>query len=1032
MRWNELRFVIAGATATVAQGSPAGLLRNLDHATRMEAGLSKGPVRYSTFPLDDQNGERATSGCGVYPQIETAALVMTASSYDTHIGEGIDLYAKNEFACLSGGPGGENVIQPQTAIIHGIALAPADYARMAAAGSSLVWSPRTNIRLYGDTARVAEAARLQVPIALGTDWALSGSMNLLRELKCADSFNRIYQAGFFSDEQLWLMATREAAAAASMDDVLGVLATGHLGDIAIFDGAQHADHRAIIDGEPKDVVLVVRGGKALYGDAVVVEALRGAGICDALDVCGGRKEVCLDELTSPAVHLTDLQSMTAGSYPLVFCGTPMNEPTCVPSRPVSVAGSTIYTGAPAAGDMDGDGIPDGMDNCPNVFNPIRPMDGGMQPDTDGDGLGDACDPCPLDANTTQCGNPLADVDGDGIANANDNCPTVANPNQADADGDGKGDACDECPNLANPGVLGCPATIYQIKDGTFAPGVQVTLSDVLVTGRSSGNGFFVQTKSGDANFAGVAHSGIFVAGDSFTASVGQRLTLTARVASEAGHVFLRNPFMTSTASNVAAPAPVTESSPGVPLAAADLALGGSQADALQGVVVSLSNVTVTAVNPPHEFTVNGVLHVSDLMFRATPTVGSGFTTLTGILDFRAADTKLEPRSATDTGAALSLSSFGPSGYARVGRSGAPTFPTALTVGLSQAAPSDTFVAISSSDATALAVAGGGVTVPNGQSSATVLIDSLAMSADVTLTAQLGGEMLQAHVQVLGTTEGGTQLVSLSPATATIVPGGTVQYSVALDLPAAGDTTVNLAVTPSNAGTLPAIVIVPADRLSATFAYTDGSAVSSAVVRATLGSTVQSASVNALASNARLVINEVDYDQPGSDTAEFIELYNGTGAAVSLTNLSLVFINGSNNAEYLRVNLDSAGSLPAGGYLVVADSAVAVAGGALVLRFATASNSIQNGAPDGVALINPQTQAVLDSLSYTGAITSATLTGFSSPVNLVEGTSLPTIGLADSGTVAGSLSRLPSGTDTDNTVNDWHFTTTPTPGAANVP
>ena len=32
-----------------------------------------------------------------------------------------------------------------------------------------------------------------------------------------------------------------------------------------------------------------------------------------------------------------------------------------------------------------------------VFNPIRPMDDGVQADADSDGRGDACDKCPLDA-----------------------------------------------------------------------------------------------------------------------------------------------------------------------------------------------------------------------------------------------------------------------------------------------------------------------------------------------------------------------------------------------------------------------------------------------------------------------------------------------------------------------------------------------------------------------------------------------------------------------------------------------------------
>jgi hypothetical protein len=38
-----------------------------------------------------------------------------------------------------------------------------------------------------------------------------------------------------------------------------------------------------------------------------------------------------------------------------------------------------------------------------------------------------------------------DADGDGAGDDVDNCPGVPNPDQADGDGDGLGDACDACP-----------------------------------------------------------------------------------------------------------------------------------------------------------------------------------------------------------------------------------------------------------------------------------------------------------------------------------------------------------------------------------------------------------------------------------------------------------------------------------------------------------------------------------------------------------------------------------------------------------
>jgi hypothetical protein len=89
-------------------------------------------------------------------------------------------------------------------------------------------------------------------------------------------------------------------------------------------------------------------------------------------------------------------------------------------------------------DTDKDGVPDAVDNCPNVANP-------GQADSDKDGVGDACDNCPNAANPGQ-----ADTDKDGLGDACDNCPDMPNPAQVDTDKDGVGDACDNCPSKPNP------------------------------------------------------------------------------------------------------------------------------------------------------------------------------------------------------------------------------------------------------------------------------------------------------------------------------------------------------------------------------------------------------------------------------------------------------------------------------------------------------------------------------------------------------------------------------------------------------
>jgi hypothetical protein len=176
-----------------------------------------------------------------------------------------------------------------------------------------------------------------------------------------------------------------------------------------------------------------------------------------------------------------------------------------------------------------------------------------------------------------------------------------------------------------------------------------------------------------------------------------------------------------------------------------------------------------------------------------------------------------------------------------------------------------------------------------------------------------------------------------------------------------------------------------------------------------------------------MLNEVDYDNPGSDTREFVELYNGSAAAVDLAGMAVVFINGSGGAEYLRVALS--GTLPPGGFAVVGSAMVTVPMG--VPRFMLGTDAIQNGSPDGVALVDTRALTLIDALSYEGPIRMATIMGFPGAVDLVEGTALGT-SVADSNTVEASLCRIPSGTDTDDAAMDWRLVTRPTPGAPNAP
>ncbi|MCK6544926.1 lamin tail domain-containing protein [Myxococcota bacterium] len=185
----------------------------------------------------------------------------------------------------------------------------------------------------------------------------------------------------------------------------------------------------------------------------------------------------------------------------------------------------------------------------------------------------------------------------------------------------------------------------------------------------------------------------------------------------------------------------------------------------------------------------------------------------------------------------------------------------------------------------------------------------------------------------------------------------------------------------------------------------------------------------------LVINEVDYDNVGTDNAEYIEIFNGTASTVSLANLELRFVNGAagsgSGVQYRAQALAAAGSLAPGQYLVVASTNVTVDPAALVIRFTATTDNIQNGGtgttgPDAVGLFDASNGTAIDMLSYEGSLTAGIVTGLGT-YNFVEGTATTA---TDNSTTVAVLVRSPNGRDTNDASADWAVATALTPGSAN--
>jgi 5-methylthioadenosine/S-adenosylhomocysteine deaminase len=207
--------------------------------------------------------------------------------YILHLSEGTDDRARAHFLALQM-PGDEWALHKSLAGIHAVGLHAEDFPILARFETSMVWSPLSNLLLYGETAKVKAAKKAKVKIGIGSDWAPSGSKNLLGELKVARVVSEAND-GAFTDRDIVAMATRTAAEILKWDKELGSLESGKRPDLLVVDGTDGDPYEHLLKATEADVALVVVAGTPRYGKRSLVTRLGGEGLEDI--TVGGRKRV---------------------------------------------------------------------------------------------------------------------------------------------------------------------------------------------------------------------------------------------------------------------------------------------------------------------------------------------------------------------------------------------------------------------------------------------------------------------------------------------------------------------------------------------------------------------------------------------------------------------------------------------------------------------------------------------------------------------------------------------------------------------
>ncbi|MDO9469588.1 MAG: amidohydrolase family protein [Nitrosomonas sp.] len=186
-----------------------------------------------------------------------------ATCFLLHLSEGVDETANKHFQSLRIADE-KWAINQQLAGIHCAGLKEKDFDILGKEKGAMIWSPMSNLLLYGETAKIKAAKEAGVRIGIGSDWSPSGSKNLLGELKVARLVSQA-MGSVFSDRDILAMATRNAASILQWDAVLGSLEAGKRADLVVISQESGDPYESILQAKETAIRLVMIHGVARYG-----------------------------------------------------------------------------------------------------------------------------------------------------------------------------------------------------------------------------------------------------------------------------------------------------------------------------------------------------------------------------------------------------------------------------------------------------------------------------------------------------------------------------------------------------------------------------------------------------------------------------------------------------------------------------------------------------------------------------------------------------------------------------------------------
>lgn len=217
-------------------------------------------------------------------EIEHKRAVKNKWPFITHLAEGFD----EESMCGVEELERLKVLDNHCLLIHCIGFSDEDIKKTAKAGASVSWCGHSNMLMFNVTAKVRKMFKAGVNVTIGTDSSASGSANLLAEIKYDRELYRKLYGEELPAKKIFEMITINSAKAFWMQDRIGSLEEGKLGDILLLKAKNEDPYENLVNASMQDIELLVLAGRPVYGEQRFLDIFGG-------ELPGGYTQIKVDK-----------------------------------------------------------------------------------------------------------------------------------------------------------------------------------------------------------------------------------------------------------------------------------------------------------------------------------------------------------------------------------------------------------------------------------------------------------------------------------------------------------------------------------------------------------------------------------------------------------------------------------------------------------------------------------------------------------------------------------------------------------------